>query len=145
MGFPALHDAALVGDAVILKFHQHAIDAEVVFGIMYGFVCGCFLSLSPAVASQLYGSSRLAGLSGLLLMFNLPGMYWETSISISVRGSFMTDPWHRQQCRCAYWRRDPLGNGGQLACGLALLGQSANRWSHCVTIWYVYPIVNMLL
>ncbi|TBU30999.1 MFS general substrate transporter [Dichomitus squalens] len=44
-----------------------------VFGIMYGFVCGCFLSLSPAVASQLYGSSRLAGLSGLLLMFNLPG------------------------------------------------------------------------
>ena len=44
------------------------------FGIMYGFVCGCFLSLSPAVAAQLYGSGRLAGLSGLLLLFNLPGM-----------------------------------------------------------------------
>ena len=41
---------------------------------MYGFVCGCFLSLSPAVAAQLYGSGRLAGLSGLLLLFNLPGM-----------------------------------------------------------------------
>ncbi|PIL25838.1 MFS general substrate transporter [Ganoderma sinense ZZ0214-1] len=43
------------------------------FGIMYGFVCGSFLSLSPAVAAQLYGSGRLAGLSGLLLLFNLPG------------------------------------------------------------------------
>ncbi|KAI0758964.1 MFS general substrate transporter [Fomes fomentarius] len=43
------------------------------FGIMYGFVCGCFLSLSPAVSAQLYGSSRLAGLSGLMLLFNLPG------------------------------------------------------------------------
>ncbi|KAM5533514.1 hypothetical protein V8D89_012851 [Ganoderma adspersum] len=43
------------------------------FGIMYGFVCGCFLSLTPAVAAQLYGSGRLAGLSGLMLLFNLPG------------------------------------------------------------------------
>ncbi|KAI0742918.1 major facilitator superfamily domain-containing protein [Daedaleopsis nitida] len=43
------------------------------FGIMYGFVCGCFLSLSPAVSAQLYGSGRLAGLSGLMLLFNLPG------------------------------------------------------------------------
>ncbi|KAI0651160.1 MFS general substrate transporter [Trametes meyenii] len=43
------------------------------FGIMYGFVCGCFLSLSPAVAAQLWGSGRLAGLSGLMLLFNLPG------------------------------------------------------------------------
>ncbi|KAM5533520.1 hypothetical protein V8D89_012857, partial [Ganoderma adspersum] len=45
----------------------------IAFGIMYGFVCGCFLSLSSAVAAQLYGSGRLAGLSGLLLLFNLPG------------------------------------------------------------------------
>ncbi|KAI9058784.1 MFS general substrate transporter [Trametes sanguinea] len=43
------------------------------FAIMYGFVCGCFLSLSPAVAAQLWGSGRLAGLSGLMLLFNLPG------------------------------------------------------------------------
>ncbi|KAI0744531.1 MFS general substrate transporter [Earliella scabrosa] len=43
------------------------------FGILYGFVCGCFLSLSPAVSAQLYGSGRLAGLSGLMLLFNLPG------------------------------------------------------------------------
>ncbi|CDO68764.1 hypothetical protein BN946_scf184989.g30 [Trametes cinnabarina] len=43
------------------------------FAIMYGFVCGCFLSLAPAVAAQLWGSGRLAGLSGLLLLFNLPG------------------------------------------------------------------------
>ncbi|TFK92180.1 MFS general substrate transporter [Polyporus arcularius HHB13444] len=43
------------------------------FAILYGFVCGCFLSLSPAVSAQLYGSGRLAGLSGLMLLFNLPG------------------------------------------------------------------------
>ncbi|KAI0772442.1 MFS general substrate transporter [Trametes elegans] len=43
------------------------------FAILYGFVCGCFLSLSPAVAAQLWGSGRLAGLSGLMLLFNLPG------------------------------------------------------------------------
>ncbi|OCH92545.1 MFS general substrate transporter [Obba rivulosa] len=43
------------------------------FAVLYGFFCGCFLSLSPAVAARLYGSGRLAGLSGLLLMFNLPG------------------------------------------------------------------------
>ncbi|KAI8990391.1 major facilitator superfamily domain-containing protein [Trametes punicea] len=43
------------------------------FGIMYGFVCGCFLSLAPAVAAQLWGAGRLAGLSGLMLLFNLPG------------------------------------------------------------------------
>ncbi|KZT03256.1 MFS general substrate transporter [Laetiporus sulphureus 93-53] len=45
----------------------------IAFGILYGFFCGCFISLSPAVAAQLYGSDRLAGLSGLLLFFNLPG------------------------------------------------------------------------
>lgn len=45
----------------------------IAFGIIYGFFCGCFISLSPAVAAQLYGSGRLAGLSGLLLFFNLPG------------------------------------------------------------------------
>ena len=43
------------------------------FGIMYGLFCGGFLSLTPAVSAQLYGSSRLAGLSGLMLLFNLPG------------------------------------------------------------------------
>ncbi|OBZ74732.1 Guanine nucleotide-binding protein alpha-1 subunit [Grifola frondosa] len=43
------------------------------FAVMYGFFCGCFLSLSPAVAAQLFGSDRLGGLSGLLLLFNLPG------------------------------------------------------------------------
>jgi len=45
----------------------------IAFGIIYGFFCGCFISLSPAVAAQIYGSDRLAGLSGLLLFFNLPG------------------------------------------------------------------------
>ncbi|KAI0724670.1 major facilitator superfamily domain-containing protein [Fomitopsis betulina] len=45
----------------------------IAFGIIYGFFCGCFISLTPAVCAQLYGSDRLAGLSGLTLFFNLPG------------------------------------------------------------------------
>ncbi|PCH43185.1 MFS general substrate transporter [Wolfiporia cocos MD-104 SS10] len=51
----------------------HTYAGIIAFGIIYGFFCGCFISLSPAVAAQLYGADRLAGLSGLLLMFNLPG------------------------------------------------------------------------
>ncbi|RPD63373.1 MFS general substrate transporter [Lentinus tigrinus ALCF2SS1-6] len=43
------------------------------FAITYGLVCGGFLSLTPAASAQLYGSGRLAGLSGLMLLFNLPG------------------------------------------------------------------------
>ncbi|GBE86939.1 Aspyridones efflux protein [Sparassis crispa] len=43
------------------------------FAVLYGFFCGSFISLSPAVGAQLYGSGRLAGLSGLLIFFNLPG------------------------------------------------------------------------
>ncbi|KAH9837775.1 major facilitator superfamily domain-containing protein [Rhodofomes roseus] len=45
----------------------------IAFGVIYGFFCGCFISLTPAVCAQLYGSDRLAGLSGLTLFFNLPG------------------------------------------------------------------------
>ena len=45
------------------------------FAILYGFFCGSFLSLTPAVAAHLYGADRLAGLSGLLLLFNVPGEY----------------------------------------------------------------------
>ncbi|KAI0742937.1 major facilitator superfamily domain-containing protein [Daedaleopsis nitida] len=44
-----------------------------VFAILYGFFCGCFLSLVSAVAAKLYGAEKLAGLSGLLLLFNAPG------------------------------------------------------------------------
>ncbi|CAL1698359.1 unnamed protein product [Somion occarium] len=43
------------------------------FAVLYGFFCGCAISLSPAVAARLYGPGRLAGLSGLLLLFNIPG------------------------------------------------------------------------
>ncbi|EMD34914.1 hypothetical protein CERSUDRAFT_96826 [Gelatoporia subvermispora B] len=45
----------------------------IVFAIIYGTFCGCFLSLSPAVAAQLYGADSLAGLSGLIMVFSLPG------------------------------------------------------------------------
>ena len=44
-----------------------------VFAILYGFFCGCFLSLVSAVAAKIYGADRLAGLSGLILLFNAPG------------------------------------------------------------------------
>ncbi|TBU40524.1 MFS general substrate transporter [Dichomitus squalens] len=45
----------------------------IVFSVLYGFFCGCFLSLVSAVAAKIYGADRLAGLSGLLLLFNAPG------------------------------------------------------------------------
>ncbi|KAI0830331.1 MFS general substrate transporter [Trametes gibbosa] len=44
-----------------------------VFAILYGFFCGCFLSLVAAVVARIYGAEKLAGLSGLLLLFNTPG------------------------------------------------------------------------
>ncbi|KAH9931623.1 MFS general substrate transporter [Epithele typhae] len=43
------------------------------FAVLYGFFCGCFLSLISAVAAKVYGVAQLAGLSGLLLLFNAPG------------------------------------------------------------------------
>ena len=46
------------------------------FGIMYGLFCGGFLSLTPAVSAQLYGSSRLAGLSGLGDLAPRPQSLW---------------------------------------------------------------------
>ncbi|KAI0758888.1 major facilitator superfamily domain-containing protein [Fomes fomentarius] len=44
-----------------------------VFAVLYGFFCGCFLSLISAVVAKVYGADRIAGLSGLLLLFNAPG------------------------------------------------------------------------
>ncbi|KAI0673187.1 MFS general substrate transporter [Trametes maxima] len=44
-----------------------------VFAILYGFFSGCFLSLCSAVVARIYGTDRLAGLSGLLMLFNTPG------------------------------------------------------------------------
>lgn len=46
---------------------------QIAFAILYGFNCGCFISLTPAVAARVYGPTRLAGLSGMLFVFNLPG------------------------------------------------------------------------
>ncbi|KAI0354207.1 MFS general substrate transporter [Trametes cingulata] len=45
----------------------------ITFAILYGFFCGCFISLVAAVVARIYGADRLAGLSGLLLLFNTPG------------------------------------------------------------------------
>ncbi|OCH92529.1 MFS general substrate transporter [Obba rivulosa] len=45
----------------------------IAFAIIYGVFCGCFLSLSPVVGAQLYGAECLAGLSGLIMLFSLPG------------------------------------------------------------------------
>ncbi|CDO77486.1 hypothetical protein BN946_scf184902.g20, partial [Trametes cinnabarina] len=43
------------------------------FAILYGFFCGCLISLVSAVVVRIYGADRLAGLSGLLYLFNTPG------------------------------------------------------------------------
>lgn len=83
------------------------------FGIMYGLVCGCFISLSPAVAAQLYGSGRLAGLSGLLLLFNLPG---GSSLAAFCANRVQTG------------RRALLGNSAGAPLSGALLNATGRNW-----------------
>lgn len=71
----ALFIAVLIsGLAQILIWNFVTTYAGIIaFGIIYGFFCGCFISLSPAVAAQFWGADRLGGLSGLMIFFNLPG------------------------------------------------------------------------
>ena len=47
--------------------------AALAFAAPFGFFSGCFLSLAAAVAAAVFGAERLAGLSGLVLLFNAPG------------------------------------------------------------------------
>ena len=86
---------------------------QMAFGIMYGLVCGCFISLSPAVAAQLYGSGRLAGLSGLLLLFNLPG---GSSLAAFCANRVQTG------------RRALLGNSAGAPLSGALLNATGRNW-----------------
>ncbi|KAG9043339.1 hypothetical protein FS837_009735 [Tulasnella sp. UAMH 9824] len=44
-----------------------------VFSVIVGAFGGCFISLLAPVTAQLFGTSKLATLTGLLIMFNLPG------------------------------------------------------------------------
>jgi len=44
-----------------------------VFSVIVGAFGGCFISLLAPVIAQLFGTSKLATLSGMLIMFNLPG------------------------------------------------------------------------
>ncbi|KIO32686.1 hypothetical protein M407DRAFT_66305 [Tulasnella calospora MUT 4182] len=44
------------------------------FSVVEGAFGGCFISLLAPVTAQLFGTSKLATLTGLLVMFNLPGM-----------------------------------------------------------------------
>lgn len=80
------------------------------FAVLYGFFCGCFLSLSPAVAAQLYGTGRLAGLSGLLLLFNIPGMCF-TFLALLTRYSY--------SCQ---------GNAAGASVSGAVLSAAGGRW-----------------
>ena len=73
------------------------------FAVLYGFFCGCFISLTPAVCAQLYGAGRLAGLSGLTSLFNLPGM---NSLSRASIGATL-DAEHRKRRRGAVGERNP--------------------------------------
>ncbi|KAI0772349.1 major facilitator superfamily domain-containing protein [Trametes elegans] len=58
-----------------------------VFATLYGLVCGCFLSLMSAVLARVYGADRLAGLSGLLLLFNAPGYAGGAPIAGAILGA----------------------------------------------------------
>ena len=64
-----------------------------VFAVLYGFFCGCFLSLMSPVASKVYGAERLAGLSGLLLLFNAPGYAAGAPIAGAILGA-TGGSWH---------------------------------------------------
>ncbi|KAG8922166.1 hypothetical protein FRC01_014383, partial [Tulasnella sp. 417] len=44
-----------------------------VFSVVVGAFGGCFISLLAPVTGQLFGTSKLATLTGLLILFNLPG------------------------------------------------------------------------
>ncbi|KZV88196.1 MFS general substrate transporter [Exidia glandulosa HHB12029] len=47
--------------------------AVIAFSIICGAFGGCFVSLTGPVAAHVFGAERLAGLSGLLTLFNTPG------------------------------------------------------------------------
>lgn len=100
------------------------------FGIMYGFVCGCFLSLSPAVAAQLYGSGRLAGLSGLLLLFNLPGMHLDLMPTCVILTAF---------------NRNYAGNSAGAPLGGAILSATGGNWIAVSTYSGSLQIVGALV
>ncbi|KAI8996259.1 MFS general substrate transporter [Trametes punicea] len=61
------------------------------FAILYGFFCGCFISLVSAVVARIYGADRLAGLSGLLLLFNTPGYAAGAPIAGAILGATGND------------------------------------------------------
>ncbi|KAG9018286.1 hypothetical protein FRB90_011616 [Tulasnella sp. 427] len=44
-----------------------------IFSVIVGAFGGCFISLLAPVTAQLFGTSRLATLTGLLVLFNMPG------------------------------------------------------------------------
>ncbi len=118
------------------------------FAILYGFFCGCFLSLVSAVAAKVYGVERLAGLSGLLLLFNAPG---ESRPSCAPaprpslgRRSRLADrclririPIHRLRRGCARGRRDPRRDGQQLAGRRGVLGLCPGAWGALPRVWCV--------
>jgi hypothetical protein len=48
--------------------------AIVVFCIIFGFFGGIIISLLSPVAARMFGTTKLATLSGLLFVFNVPGV-----------------------------------------------------------------------
>ena len=84
---------------------------QIAFAVLYGFFCGSSISLTPAVAARLYGPGRLAGLSGLLLLFNVPG-----ELVRSFKKSPDIDKWLF------------IGNGGGAPTSGAILRATGNNW-----------------
>ncbi len=72
---------------IIFKFDWNvrltAAYSQMAFTILFGFFCESFLSLTPAMAAQLYGADWLAGLLGLLLLFNVLGQFAQIPVGMS--------------------------------------------------------------
>jgi len=53
----------------------NSFTAITIFAVAQGAFGGCFISLVAPVSAQLYGTDKLATLSGLLILFNGPGTF----------------------------------------------------------------------
>jgi len=71
---------AFIGSCVISGLSQMLVwnfatsyTPIIVFAVLQGAFGGCFISLVAPVSAQLFGTEKLATLSGLLILFNSPG------------------------------------------------------------------------
>ncbi|KAG8935593.1 hypothetical protein FRC02_007521 [Tulasnella sp. 418] len=68
-----------------------------IFAVIVGSIGGCFLSLLAPVGAQLFGPEKLAALSGLLILFNLPGNLAGSPIAGAILSASNRN-WHAAIC-----------------------------------------------